>query len=208
MPVNDGYGPDDEEPPATPNPRYGEATYGSVTRNGPLERVDAVGDAPWRINATRVNIASKVPTPTRGESHTIVCVVFDGDGVRSAEGRYRTLRRYLRDAPWTKTMPGQGKCYYRENHDAPDGAQLVELAPLAANATGSEDTPARRPTVDEARWAVVTGGADQFKPAEYPSPVYEIELELTTIAPASEFADEADPRQAVRDAYEHNGLGL
>ena len=204
------YGTVDET--TTPAPRFGDATYGSTTYEGPTEPVQATTQAPWRWNRMRIDGVTTMPPPVPGESASVTCVVFDAQGVDSAADRYQTLRRYLEYAPWTSVMPAQGTCYYREAHDGPDGSQLVELAPLERDATGREEPPEQRSSIDEARWCVVTGGDDSFVPAEYPSPVYQVDLELTTIAPSREFGfvDEtfSERRQTVRDAYERNGLGL
>lgn len=193
------------------SPRYGECRFGGVTHASPVEALNSPAPAmPVRLNTIRADgLVGTAPPATPGESGSVTLRFLPCPGAPSMRSRYDAARRYLRRSGSIETVPTKTpECYYVEYHGRAGGTQLVEFAPLAVDASGMPGDQATRDSTIEPRWAVVTGGSETVAPADIPGnvTVYQLQLELTTIAPSRQFDDEADPRQAVRDAYERNGL--
>lgn len=184
-------------------PRFGEGSYDSTAFGGPEQPLESSRKT-WRINNTRIDFFLEPPsTVTPGEGATYSCVLVPGAGITDLQTRYETLRRYARNGPFITTWQTQGECHYREQHDDPDGSQLVYIAPLdgAHDAVGTpENPPPERDSPFESRYAVVTGVSQSA--TNLPRAWVQLDIETTTVARGSAFAT----REDCRDAREHNGF--
>jgi hypothetical protein len=187
-------------------PQFGGATYGGATGTqfGGVDHPAAPYDAPWRVNYVRVDGLTETPTAIPGESASYNCVLLPENAFQDHIDRWAILRDRVRRGPTVDTwQTPDGSVHYREQHSAPDGAQLVEIAPLAPehDAAGTpQDPPPGRDSAFQARYAVVTGGS--ISATRVPKEATAITLETTTIA----LGDEFPTRDALRDAREHNGF--
>lgn len=136
------------------------------------------------------------PTPRRGGTVSLTCVFVPNSrtdyttlgeaAVDSFPERYEALRRYLEFVDAVTTVQAvDGQAYFREQlpTQASVDTQFVSVRPPAA--------------VDvEPFYAVVSGGT---VPKSSPSVRRRIELELTYLAPASDYAD-ADAAKTALEA--------
>jgi len=200
--------------------RHGYARHGHH-RYGKGDPTYTNSDEPWYITVdaglganVRADglVADTRPSPIRPGttvSYTFSFLPQTGRGFAANEhvDRFRRARQLLRraaDVVVYGDIPGES-VHYREQHDAPDGTQLVRIGPLAA--TSDADAPAgkappTRQSMHEPRWAVVTGGEAVSPQPPDRTTRATLTLEATTIAPASAF----DTRADVRAAREVNGL--
>lgn len=199
--------------PLSPTPRYDYGRYDYTTYGGTAQKYLGY-DAPWYIKTLgggiRVDGLSDTEPPSPiipGRTVTYECV-FRPQPPRGAStddhvARFEDARDLLVKAPDVATYDPPGpEAFYREQHGAADGAQLVRIGPLAPEAGGDnldQTQPPSRSSVHQDRWAVVVGGEVR---APRPDVVGVVSLEATTIASTETFAT----REEVRDARENNGF--
>lgn len=197
----------------TSTSRLGYGRLGYTALGSIADKYEGFG-SPWyvqtrtggiRVDGLETDDAVSPVVP--GQTVTYECVFLpqpsNGAAPDNHVERFTDVRGLLVKAPDVATYdPPGAAAYYREQHGATDGAQLVRIGPLAPEAGGDvldETQPPSRDSVHDDRWAVVVGGtATSPLPDKYGT----VSLETVTIASTETFAT----RDAVRNARENNGF--